>query len=145
MKNGYKHQNQQMNPFMGQNTGQNPYYGNNAANGQFTGDYQAQGSVQNPYYGQPYGQQQYGQNFSQNQSIFPKINLFGETPSDRFLRGLLIGGAAAYLLTNERAQKAVIKAGVKVFGTLAGGVEEFKEKIMDVKAEIEAEQEEGLE
>lgn len=61
------------------------------------------------------------------------------------MRGLLIGGAAAYLLTNEKAQKAVIKAGVKVFGTLAGGVEEFKEKIMDVKAEIEAEQEEGLE
>lgn len=129
MNHGYKYQNQTMganqNGQMNIGQTQNPYYG---------GGQQFAGMGQNPYYGQ-----------AQNSGILPKINLFGETPSDKFLRGLLIGGAAAYILTNESAQKAIIKTGVKLFGSLAGGVEEFKEKIMDAKAELEAEKEEVVE
>ncbi len=90
---------------------------------------------QNPYYGQ------YAQSYVPKTSL----NIFGETPSDKLLRGLLIGGVAAYILTNESAQKAIIKTGVKLFGSLAGGIEEFKEKIMDAKAELEAEKEEVAE
>lgn len=129
MGHGYKYQNQAMGANMNQgnqtNMGSNPYYGNQWMN-------QPQNMGQNPYYGQ-------------NSVVAPKISLFGETPSDKFLRGLLIGGAAAYILTNENAQKAIIKTGIKLFGSLAGGVEEFKEKIMDAKAELEAEQEEAAE
>lgn len=137
MSHGYKYQNQNngqdttMN-MMSQNQGgtwqqnmqspQNPYITQN------TGTNMGQ---QNPYYGQ----------YTQKTGF----NIFGETPSDKLLRGLLIGGAAAYILTNENAQKAIIKTGVKLFGALAGGVEEFKEKIMDAKAELEAEKEEAAE
>lgn len=141
MSHGYKHQNQ--NQTMGTNMGQNPYYGGGNFNGGQPGADMGINQVQNPYYGQNIGQN-YGYH-SPNASIFPKINIFGETPSDKFLRGLLIGGAAAYILTNENAQKAIIKTGVKLFGSLAGGVEEFKEKIMDAKAELEAEKEEAAE
>lgn len=35
--------------------------------------------------------------------------------SSRFLKGLVIGGAAAYLLTNDQVQRAVIKGTVKVW------------------------------
>jgi len=117
----YKQQNQNnSNPYMNAqpNQGQN-----------FTT--QNMGATANPYY--------------QNYAPKSGFNIFGDTPSDKLLRGLLIGGAAAYILTNENAQKAIIKTGVKLFGALAGGVEEFKEKIMDAKAELEAQKEETAE
>lgn len=142
MNHGYKHQNQNQNPYYGQNFGGGQQGVGMGMNQQFAGINQPQNMGQNPYYGQNQGQN-FG--YQQNSTFLPKINLFGETPSDKFLRGLLIGGAAAYILTNENAQKAIIKTGVKLFSALAGGVEEFKEKIMDAKAEIEAEGEEAIE
>jgi hypothetical protein len=58
--------------------------------------------------------------------------------SDRFVRGLLIGAAAAYLLTNEEVQRTVIKGAVKLWSTVQGGVEEAKERFRDAEAEIQA-------
>ncbi|MDY0328687.1 MAG: hypothetical protein RBR07_10590 [Arcobacteraceae bacterium] len=132
--NGMLNQNMnqpQGNPYINQTSGMN----NNPMSGNFGFNQQAgmgMGMQNNPYFGQnPYLQPQ-TRGFS----------LLGNTTGDKFLRGLLIGGAAAYILTNENAQKAIIKTGMKVFGAVAGGVEEFKEKIMDAKAELETEQEE---
>jgi hypothetical protein len=58
--------------------------------------------------------------------------------SDRFLKGMLIGAAAAYLLTNESVQRTAIKSAVKVWSVLQGGVEEIKERFEDAEAEIRA-------
>jgi len=58
--------------------------------------------------------------------------------NDRFLKGLLIGAAAAYLLTNEGVQRTAIKGVVKLWGGLQGGVEEIKERFHDAEAEIQA-------
>ncbi|MEA3638889.1 MAG: hypothetical protein VBE63_02975 [Lamprobacter sp.] len=58
--------------------------------------------------------------------------------NDRFLKGLLIGAAAAYLLTNESVQRTAIKGVVKLWGGLQGGVEEIKERFHDAEAEIQA-------
>jgi hypothetical protein len=58
--------------------------------------------------------------------------------NDRFMRGLLIGAAAAYLLTNEDVQRTVIKGAVKVWSTLQGGIEEAKERFRDAEAELQA-------
>jgi hypothetical protein len=58
--------------------------------------------------------------------------------SDRFVRGLLIGAAAAYLLTNEEVQRTVIKGAVKVWSSVQGGLEEAKERFRDAEAEIQA-------
>lgn len=59
--------------------------------------------------------------------------------SDRFLKGVLFGAAAAYLMTNESVQRAVVKTAVKTWGLLQGGVAEVKERFEDAKAEVGAE------
>lgn len=59
--------------------------------------------------------------------------------NDRFLKGLLIGAAAAYLLTNETVQRTAIKGAVKAWSLLQGGVEELKERFHDAEAEVRAE------
>lgn len=60
--------------------------------------------------------------------------------SDSFLKGALIGAAAAYILTNENVQHSMIKGTVKAWSLLQGGVEEMKERFRDAEAEIMAEQ-----
>jgi hypothetical protein len=58
--------------------------------------------------------------------------------NDRFVKGLLIGAAAAYLLTNEEVQRTAIKGAVTLWTTLQGGVEEMKERFQDAEAELQA-------
>ncbi|ADU66752.1 hypothetical protein LGV61_10105 [Desulfurispirillum indicum] len=65
--------------------------------------------------------------------------LFGGSQSDRFIKGLLIGAAATFLLTNEKAQQTIIKAGVALFTQVASSVEELKEKVEDARAEAQEE------
>ena len=67
----------------------------------------------------------------QSSSVFSFTN-------DRFLKGLLIGAAATYLITNESVQKTAIKSAVKVWSLVQGGVEEMKERFHDAEAEIQA-------
>ncbi len=56
--------------------------------------------------------------------------------NDRFVKGLLIGAAATYLLTNESVQRTAIKAVVQVWSALQGGIEEAKERFHDAEAEL---------
>jgi hypothetical protein len=79
------------------------------------------------YAGYPMVAPQYQQ--QQNSSLF----------NERFFKGLLIGAAAAYLLTNENVQRTAIKGAVKAWSLLQGGVEELKERFHDAEAEIRAE------
>ncbi len=58
--------------------------------------------------------------------------------NDRFLKGLLIGAAATYLLTNEHVQRVAIKGAVKAWSMVQGGVEELKERFQDAEAELRA-------
>jgi hypothetical protein len=59
----------------------------------------------------------------------------------RFMRGVLIGAAAAYLLSNEQVQQAAIRGMVQVWSLVQGGVEEMKERFRDAEAELHAGQE----
>jgi hypothetical protein len=58
--------------------------------------------------------------------------------NERFLKGLLVGAAVAYLLTNEHIQETAIKGVVKTWSMLQGGIEELKERFHDAEAEIRA-------
>jgi len=58
--------------------------------------------------------------------------------NDRFLKGLLIGAAATYILTNESVQRTAIKGVVKAWSMMQGGVEELKERFQDAEAELRA-------
>jgi len=98
--------------------------------GGYPGSYPAgqyQGAYASGYPAYPSAQYQY-------QSQTPFLNFSNE----RFLKGLLIGAAAAYLLTNESVQRSAIKGVVKVWSMLQGGVEEIKERFHDAEAEIRA-------
>lgn len=57
--------------------------------------------------------------------------------NDRFVKGLLIGAAATYLLTNESVQRTAIKAVVQVWSAVQGGIEEAKERFHDAEAELQ--------
>ncbi|MBK1646007.1 hypothetical protein CKO25_15390 [Thiocapsa imhoffii] len=56
--------------------------------------------------------------------------------NDRFLKGLLIGAAATYLLTNESVQRTAIKGVVQLWSAVQGGIEEAKERFHDAEAEL---------
>jgi len=70
----------------------------------------------------------------------PSPTLFG---NPRFVKGALIGAAAAYLLSNDSVQQGAIKAAVRAWSVLQGGVEEMKERFRDAEAELHAEGQEG--
>lgn len=57
-----------------------------------------------------------------------------------FVKGALIGAAAAYLLSNEQVQNGAIKAAVKTWSLVQGGIEEMKERFLDAEAELHASQ-----
>jgi hypothetical protein len=60
--------------------------------------------------------------------------------SERFLLGAAIGAAAAYILGDEAIRGRLMKAGLRLYAELAGGIEEMKEQMADSKAELAAEQ-----
>ncbi|MGQ9368067.1 YtxH domain-containing protein [Azospirillum sp. ST 5-10] len=64
--------------------------------------------------------------------------------SEQFLAGLLVGAAAAYVLSDEELRGKLIRSGLKLYGSLAGGLAEMKEQVADLQAELQAEQAEGL-
>lgn len=68
----------------------------------------------------------------------PASSPFFNFSNDRFLKGLLIGAAAAYVVTNEDVQRTAIKGVVKVWSFLQGGLEEIKERFHDAEAELHA-------
>jgi hypothetical protein len=67
-------------------------------------------------------------------------NLLGSFDTKQFLVGALVGVAGAYLLTNEKAQKAIFKTVAKGGAMFSAGLEEMKERFEDAQAELEAEQ-----
>lgn len=56
-----------------------------------------------------------------------------------YLKGLLLGAGVALVVTNPTVQKALIGGAVRVWAAVQGGVEEIKEQIEDVKAELSRE------
>lgn len=67
----------------------------------------------------------------------PQTPFFNLT-NPRFIKGALVGAAAAYVLTNETVQQMAIKAAVKSWMAVQGGLEEVKERFRDVEAELHA-------
>jgi hypothetical protein len=67
-------------------------------------------------------------------------SLLGDFDTTKFVLGAAIGAGVAYLLTNEKAQKALFKTVAKGSAMLGAGIEEMKERMEDAKAEMEAEQ-----
>jgi hypothetical protein len=60
--------------------------------------------------------------------------------SEQFLLGALIGAAAAWVLSDEELRAKIVKSAMKLYAGVAGGFEEMKEQMADLRAEVEAEQ-----
>lgn len=69
----------------------------------------------------------------------PANSLLGSFDTQKFLIGALIGAAGVYLMTNEKAQKAIFKTVAKGGAMFSAGIEEMKERYEDAHAELEAE------
>lgn len=81
-------------------------------------------------------------------SFFGPANLHRHPGADSLVKGLLIGAGVAYLLTNERAQRALLKTSVQLWTAAQNSVEEWKERFRDAEAEavaaaVEASEEKG--
>ena len=90
-----------------------------------------------PYWGPPAGHGDSAQ-VPAYQALPPRAQSSSGSilPRDRFLKGLLIGAAATYLLTNEQVQRTAIKGVVQAWSLLQGGLEEIKERFGDAQAEL---------
>jgi len=75
-----------------------------------------------------------------NRDLFRNLtSLLPAQHTDQFLMGLLIGAGAAFILGDEEIRGKLMKTAVKAYAGLAGGFEELKEQMADIRAEVEAE------
>jgi len=59
--------------------------------------------------------------------------------AEQFLLGAVLGATAAWVLADEELRGKLIKAGMKLYAGVAGGFEEMKEQMADIKAEVATE------
>ncbi|MEO0036625.1 MAG: hypothetical protein RLZZ501_2648 [Pseudomonadota bacterium] len=58
--------------------------------------------------------------------------------TEQFLVGAAIGAAAAYVLSDDELRGKLLASGVKLYNGLLGGIEEVKEQIADIQAEMQS-------
>lgn len=97
---------------------------------------QGQGQAAGAQFGPGNAQQYWAQQPHGYPAPYQSSTLGALLPRDRFMKGLLIGAAATYLLTNEQVQRTAIKGVVRAWSLLQGGVEEIKERFGDAEAEL---------
>lgn len=66
--------------------------------------------------------------------------LIGSRQTEQFILGALLGAAAVYVLGDEEMRAKLVKTAMKLYAGVAGGFEEIKEQMADIKAEVAAEQ-----
>lgn len=101
---------------MSQNFGQNPFY-----QGQYALPPSDGGQNAASYYGQ--------QPVSWTQGWFA----FNDPG---YIKGLVVGAAVTYVLTNPKVQRALVKGAVSLWASVQGGFEELKEQVQDIKSEM---------
>ena len=64
------------------------------------------------------------------------LTSFFQFDNDSFWKGILVGSLATLLLTNSTVKKGIMKTIIKASASVKGGVEELKEQLSDVEAEV---------
>lgn len=59
--------------------------------------------------------------------------------SEQFLLGALVGAAASWVLSDEELRGKMVKSVMKLYANVGGALEEVKEQMADIRAEVEAE------
>lgn len=111
-----------------------PQYGTAGGHGGYgSPDYGAAG-VYGGYGGPGFGPMGANRDFLRGMSAYLPSH-----QTEQFLMGLMIGAGAAWLLSDEEMRGKLIKAGMKLYASIAGGFEELKEQMGDIRAEVDAE------
>lgn len=64
--------------------------------------------------------------------------------TEQFLLGAVAGGAVAWVLSDAELRGRIVRSAVRLYTSVAGGFEEMKEQMADIRAEVAAERyEEG--
>ncbi|MCK4468503.1 MAG: hypothetical protein KAU60_09140, partial [Desulfobacterales bacterium] len=69
-------------------------------------------------------------------SAFSGLTSFLQLDNDSFWKGILVGSLATLLVTNSTVKKGIMKTVIKASASVKGGVEELKEQLADVEAEV---------
>lgn len=78
---------------------------------------------------------------SQNTGVLAGLGrLLPDGRTEQFLLGLLVGGATAYVLSDEELRGKLFKGAIKAYAGVMGGLAEMKEQVADLQAEVQAEQ-----
>ncbi len=64
------------------------------------------------------------------------LGSFFQFDNDSFWKGILVGSLATMLLTNSTVKKGIMKTVIKASASVKGGVEELKEQLGDLEAEV---------
>ncbi len=78
----------------------------------------------------------YGTWYEPAQSSAYGVQSWFDFRNSGYLKGFVVGAGLTLVLTNPAVQKAMVQAGVRLWSTVQGGMEEVKEQIHDVKAEM---------
>ncbi|PID73963.1 MAG: hypothetical protein CSB33_00870 [Desulfobacterales bacterium] len=87
------------------------------------------------YYGVPVSQTQYDR-YTAYPAPPATVDNWFQFNNPAYVKGLVVGAAVALVAANPTVQRAVVSGVVKLWTGLQGGVEEIKEHVKDVKAEI---------
>lgn len=66
----------------------------------------------------------------------PVLKNWFDFQNSGYLKGFVVGAGLTLLLANPTVQRAVVSGTVKLWTALQGGVEELKEHVKDIKAEM---------
>ena len=73
---------------------------------------------------------------AENVSAPSGLTSFLQFDNDSFWKGILVGSLATLLLTNPAVKKGIMKTVIKASASVKGGIEELKEQLADVEAEV---------
>ncbi|SUB83538.1 Uncharacterised protein [Pragia fontium] len=85
----------------------------------------------NPYYYYPYAAP------STMDQQAPQTPYRADNGRAHLITGIVAGAAVAYLLSNRHVQKSIGATANKAWGAVRGEVEELKERLADVQAELD--------
>lgn len=71
-------------------------------------------------------------------ALAPGYNAHPHPGADQLVKGLVVGAGAAYLLTNETAQRFILRTALSAWVRVRGAFAEAKERFHDAEAEVEA-------
>ncbi len=66
----------------------------------------------------------------------PSLKNWFDFQNSGYLKGFVVGAGLALVLANPTVQRTVVSGTVKLWTALQGGVEEIKEHVKDIRAEM---------